>query len=146
MVVVKIDENHNRLAEWRIQAKPAPQNKFAVSYEEETNGNGEAVFRLTEGTWIFTELPPEDDSDLDYEPVVPLYGSQELFVETPGPYTIRFKNNLHVDGCIRVLKQDVPPAGSGDTPFPLQGWRIELQRGWLCRHQWSDRCTGPNQI
>jgi hypothetical protein len=128
VVVIKIDEDHNRLAEWRIKASPASVNKFAVSYEEETNANGEAVFRLTEGTWVFSELPPEDDDDLRYEPVVPLYGSQELYVDTPGPYTIRFKNRLNVNGCIEVLKQDVPPAGSGDTPFPLQGWRIALER------------------
>lgn len=128
VVVIKIDEDHNRLADWRIQAKPGPGNRFAISYEEETNGNGEATFRLTEGKWIFSELPPEDDDDLDYEPVVPQWGTQELNVEEPGPYTIRFKNRLNVDGCIRVLKQDVPPDGSGDVPFPLQGWRIELER------------------
>jgi hypothetical protein len=128
VIVVKIDEDHNRLIDWRIQAKPSSGNKFAISYEEETNSNGEAIFRLTEGNWLFTELPPEDDSDLAYEPVVPLWGSQELKVEDPGPYTIRFKNRLNLYGCINVLKQDVPPTGSNDTPFPLQGWRIEVQR------------------
>lgn len=128
VVVIKIDEDHNRLADWRVEAIPASGNKFAISYEEETNANGEAVFRLTEGNWIFKELPPEDDDDLLYEPVVPLYGSQDLKVEAPGPYTIRFKNRLNVYGCIEVLKQDVPPAGSNDTPFPLQGWRISLER------------------
>ncbi|HRW07146.1 MAG TPA: SpaA isopeptide-forming pilin-related protein [Caldilineaceae bacterium] len=128
VVVIKIDEDHNRLADWRIRAEPASGNKFAISYEEETNGNGEAIFRLTEGKWIFSELPPEDDDDLQYENVIPQWGTQELNVEDPGPYTIRFKNRLNIDGCIRVLKQDVPPADSGDAPFPLQGWKIWLER------------------
>ena len=59
---------------------------------------------------------------------MPQSGSQELSVDTPGPYTIRFKNRLNLYGCIDVLKQDVPPANSGDTPFPLPGWKIELER------------------
>ncbi len=128
VIVLKIDEDHNHLADWRIQASPSSDNKFAISYEETTNGNGEAIFRLTEGNWVFTELPPEDDSDLAYEPVVPLWGRQELKVEDPGPYTIRFKNRLNLYGCINVLKQDVPPAGSSDSAFPLQGWRVQVQR------------------
>lgn len=128
VVVVKIDENHNRLADWQIKAVPSSGNKFAISYEAETNSNGEATFRLTKGDWKFYEYPPEDDDDLAYSPVVPLSGSQELFVDTPGPYTIRFKNRLNVNGCIEVLKQDVPPAGSSDSPFPLQGWGIDIER------------------
>lgn len=128
VVVVKIDENHNRLADWQIKAVPNRNNKFAIAYEATTNNNGEATFRLTEGSWTFYEAPPEDDSDLAYSPVIPLSGEQQLYVDTPGPYTIRFKNRLNVAGCIEVLKQDVPPLGSGDEPFPLQGWGIELLR------------------
>lgn len=127
VVVIKIDEDHNRLEDWQIRAKPSADNDYAISYEETTNGNGEAIFRLTEGEWIFTEETPEDD-DVDYQSVVPLGDSQVLDVEAPGPYTIRFKNKLRIYGCIEVLKQDVPPAGSYDTPFPLQGWRIEVER------------------
>ena len=128
VIVTKIDENHNRLIDWRITAKPGAGNPFAINYEETTDSNGEAIFRLSEGKWIFTEAPPEDDDDLAYTPVVPLTGAQELTVEAPGPYEIRFKNRLNVAGCINVLKQDVPPDGSNDTPFPLQGWRISLYR------------------
>lgn len=123
VIVVKIDENHNRLTDWEIKAAPAADNLFAVSQEATTDANGEAVFRLSEGNWIFTEYPPED---VDYEPVVPTNGRQELEVEAPGPYTIRFKNRLNIYGCVDVLKQDVPPVDSMDTPFPLQGWKISL--------------------
>ncbi|MEZ4868954.1 MAG: SpaA isopeptide-forming pilin-related protein [Caldilineaceae bacterium] len=127
VIVVKIDEDHNHLPDWVITAKPGSGNRFAISHEETTDVNGEAIFRLTEGNWIFTEAPPEDD-DLVYKPVVPEDGSQELKVEAPGPYTIRFKNKLRIYGCIEVLKQDVPPVGSSDAPFPLQGWRIDLYK------------------
>ncbi|MBX3013168.1 MAG: LysM peptidoglycan-binding domain-containing protein [Caldilineaceae bacterium] len=123
VIVIKIDENHNRLVDWEIKATPASDNVFAVSQEATTDANGEAIFRLSEGNWIFTEYPPEDVS---YEPVVPTNGRQELEVEAPGPYTIRFKNRLNIYGCIDVLKQDVPPVDSMDTPFPLQGWKINL--------------------
>lgn len=128
VVAIKIDEDHNRLADWRITAKPGAGNPFAITYEETTDGNGEAIFRLSEGKWIFTEAPPEDDEDLAYTPVVPLNGAQELEVEAPGPYEIRFKNRLNVAGCISVLKQDVPPSTTNDSPFPLQGWRVYLYR------------------
>lgn len=128
VVVIKIDEDHNRLADWEIRAVPAGDNTFAIAYEATTNNNGEATFRLSEGDWLFYEAPPEDDEDLNYNPVVPLAGKQKLTVEEPGPYTIRFKNQLNVYGCIEVLKQDVPPIDSGDTPFPLQGWKIEVLR------------------
>ena len=123
VIVVKIDENHNRLADWEIKAEPASDNVFAVSQEATTDANGEAVFRLSEGNWVFSEYPPED---VNYEPVVPTNGRQTLEVEAPGPYTIRFKNRLNIYGCIDVLKQDVPPVDSNDTPFPLQGWKISL--------------------
>lgn len=123
VVVIKIDENHNRLVDWEIKADPAADNVFAVTQEATTDANGEAVFRLSEGNWIFTEYPPED---VNYIAVVPTNGRQTLEVEAPGPYTIRFKNRLNINGCIDVLKQDVPPVGSNDTPFPLQGWKINL--------------------
>ncbi len=123
VIVVKIDENHNRLADWEIKAQPAAGNAFAISYEGTTDANGEVVFRLTEGNWIFSEYAPDD---VNYTPVVPTNGTQALEVEAPGPYTIRFKNRINIYGCIDVLKQDVPPVGSGDTPFPLQGWKVNL--------------------
>ena len=125
VIVVKIDENHNRLADWEIKAEPGADNRFAVSHTATTDANGEAVFRLSEGKWIFTEYAPED---VNYVPVVPTNGRQELTVEGPGPQTIRFKNRLNIYGCIDVLKQDVPPVDSSDTPFPLQGWKINLLR------------------
>lgn len=125
VIVVKIDENHNRLADWEIKAQPAAGNAFAITHEGTTNANGEVIFRLTEGDWIFTEYAPED---VNYIPVVPTNGSQLLEVEAPGPYTIRFKNRINIYGCIDVLKQDVPPVDSSDTPFPLQGWKINLLR------------------
>lgn len=123
VIVIKIDENHNRLLDWEIKAEPGAGNTFAVSQEATTDANGEAVFRLSEGKWIFSEFPPED---VNYIPVVPTNGRQELEVEAPGPYTIRFKNRINIYGCIDVLKQDVPPVDSNDTPFPLQGWKINL--------------------
>jgi len=123
VIVVKIDENHNRLLDWEIKVQPGAGNLFAVSQDATTDANGEAIFRLSEGKWIFTEFPPED---VNYTPVVPTDGRQELEVEAPGPYTIRFKNRLNIHGCIDVLKQDVPPVGSDDSPFPLQGWKIKL--------------------
>lgn len=123
VIVIKIDEDHNRLLDWEIKATPGAGNVFAVPQEATTDANGEAVFRLSEGKWVFTEYPPED---VNYEPVVPTSGRQELEVEAPGPYTIRFKNRLNIYGCIDVLKQDVPPVGSNDTPFPLQGWKINV--------------------
>lgn len=123
VIVVKIDEDHNRLTDWAIKADPGAGNLFAVSQSATTDANGEAVFRLSEGKWIFTEYPPKD---VNYLPVVPTNGRQELTVEAPGPYAIRFKNQLNLYGCIDVLKQDVPPVGSNDTPFPLQGWKINL--------------------
>ena len=49
VIVVKIDENHNRLTDWEIKAAPAADNLFAVSQEATTDANGEAVFRLSEG-------------------------------------------------------------------------------------------------
>jgi hypothetical protein len=123
VTVIKIDDNHNRLAGWRIYAEP--QSAWDTAKNAITTDDGEAVFRLTPGLWTFSENAP---SGVSATPILPENGRQDLTVTAPGPHTIRFKNRLVNDGCIEVLKQDVPPAGSTDTPFPLPGWQIEVRR------------------
>lgn len=124
--VIKIDDNHNRLGGWRIRAEPGAGNVFAAAKEAVTDdAEGTAVFKLTKGLWIFTEYGP---AGVNYTPVLPNNGRQELNVTAPGPHTLRFKNRLLPAGCIDAIKQDVPPEGSNDAAFPLPGWKIEVRR------------------
>lgn len=129
VIVIKIDADHNLLEDWTIFATPGSGNYFAEEQDEVTNVNGEAIFRLTEGLWVFTEEPPED-AEYGYLPVVPFDGYQELDIEyQEEPIVIRFKNELDYGGCIEVIKRDVPPDGAEfSEPFELAGWAISVLR------------------
>jgi hypothetical protein len=131
VVVLKIDDDHIPLAGWTIVATPGQDNPFARVYKAVTDENGRATFGLPPGHWIFTEEAPPDT--VWWAPVMPVDGIQEFVVEAPGPYIIRFKNNVKVVkyGCIRVTKQDLPPAtekGGASEPFGLPGWPIDVIR------------------
>lgn len=131
VIVLKIDDEHTPLAGWTIVATPGPDNPFNRVYKAVTDENGRATFGLPPGHWIFTEEAPADTAW--WAPVMPVNGVQEFIVEAPGPYTIRFKNYVKVVkyGCIRVTKQDLPPAdekGGTSEPFGLPGWPIEILR------------------
>jgi hypothetical protein len=129
--VLKIDDNHVPLADWVIKASPAAGNWFASPITDTTDENGFANFYLTEGKWVFTEMPPAGQK---YWPVMPADGKQELDVkwnddwgDTPGKISIRFKNRLKFKGCIVVTKTDVPP----DQTMPAYGlpdWKITVKR------------------
>ena len=129
VVVLKIDDAHTPLEGWTMRAEPAHGNWFASPVEVETNGEGKALFELTEGKWIFKEKAP---SGTHYVPVMPDNGMQELNVEWPDdpavelPINIRFKNRLSFKGCLDVYKTDVPP-GEADA-YGLPGWKITVKR------------------
>jgi hypothetical protein len=111
VTVLKINHEHEGLEDWNIKAIPGPGNLFAESTDEDTDINGQAVFTLTPGNWIFKEMQPmkdDDEEDLGpYAPVVPPNGVQTLDVKaSEGPYTITFKNKIK-EGCIRVVKNGV---------------------------------------
>ena len=126
VTVIKIDDQHNLLEGWKIRAEPGKGNWFASPVEAETDVNGEALFSLTEGKWIFKEKAPRDTM---YVPVMPETGVQVLNVEwhDGDGITIRFKNRIFYDGCIEAYKLDVPP--NTDQPsFGLPGWKILVKR------------------
>jgi hypothetical protein len=150
--VLKIDAEHNPLADWTIVATPAKGNYFAQEQEEVTVSGeytGTAVFYLTPGQWIFTEKAPEDHEG-GFRPVIPQTGRQELEVKSaqdraddpttetpirPGvffyngedvDYVIRFKNDTELAGCIEVSKSDVVEEATGS--YPLAGWEISVLR------------------
>lgn len=123
VIVIKIDDNHNRLDGWRIHAEP--HSPWNTAVDVTTTNGGEAIFKIPPGLWTFTEYAP---NNVQATPILPETGKQELNVTAPGPHTIRFKNRVTEDGCIDVLKRDLPPEGSSDTPFPLPGWEIEVHR------------------
>jgi hypothetical protein len=123
VVVIKIDDNYVPQPGWIIRAEPGARNVFALPKEITTNANGEALFILTPGSWIFTEKAPPGVS---YTPVLPFGGHIELNVTAPGPHTLYFKNRIGGgNGCIESTKYDVPPNG---MTIPLPGWRIEVHR------------------
>lgn len=129
VVVIKLDEDHNPLADWVIIATPGPGNLFAEEQRETTDENGIATFTLSPGNWVFSEEAP-DDVDW-WEPVSPADGVQEVDVTAPGPHTIRFKNRIkRGKGCIEVIKRDVPPDSDGgtDESFGLPDWTIQVVR------------------
>jgi hypothetical protein len=125
--VFKIDANHTPLEGWIIRARPGPGNLFAIPQEETTDANGIAVFKLSPGLWIFTEQAPPGTN---YVPVSPPTGVQQVDIQPPGPYEIRFKNRIRVKpkGCIEVIKRDVPPEGVDQPPTGLPGWHIIVER------------------
>lgn len=123
--VHKIDDEHQPLAGWTIIATPGPNDPFNEPQEEVTDENGIATFHLPPGDWTFTEVAPPG---VDFIAISPVDGEQSLRVAAPGPYTIRFKNQLFPrNGCIEVVKRDVPPDGMGE-PFGLEGWPIQVVR------------------
>jgi hypothetical protein len=129
VVVLKIDDEHVPLAGWTIIATPGNDNPFNRVLREVTDENGRATFSLPPGHWIFTEQPPDDVTW--WSPVIPVQGIQEFDVVAPGPYIIRFKNDVKEKpvGCIQVLKTDVPPTdaqGQGAEPFGLPDWPVQV--------------------
>jgi len=156
--VYKIDVNHTPLGDWRISAVPGPGNLFASPQEEETSAavtttlppsdtvvitGGVAVFTLTPGLWIFSEMAPKQDMDEapnSYRPVVPPTGRQELLIDEDTPVDefvyITFKNQL-VTGCFIVRKLAVippddifiPPDAESDLfVYNVGGWGFQLLR------------------
>lgn len=132
VIVTKIDDQHNPLNGWVIRAEPARGNWFASPQEVTTgsgaNNPGEAVFRLTEGQWVFTERAPRG---VTYTPILPASGQQTLNVVwqddgqgNPRPLLLRFKNRVTEYGCIDVYKFDL----FEETSTPLPGWKITLKR------------------
>ncbi len=142
VLAIKMDSNHKLLEDWNIIASPGPKNYFAEEYEGETDANGEVVFELTPGHWIFTEEAP-DDADYKFSPVIPVTGKMELNIESAEDqdedqvddlysYVVRFKNEL-INGCIEVTKFDDASAiteteGFFTEDFPLAGWEISVLR------------------
>ena len=124
VTVTKIDIDHTPLSGWTIRAQPGPNNYFAVPVTATTGISGTAVFSLTKGLWIFSELAPPGTR---YMPIVPLGGRQELVVQPPASYELRFKNQIFRTGCIDVTKVDVS-AELRQSPVPLPGWRIQVRR------------------
>jgi hypothetical protein len=124
VIVLKIDDAHAPLANWRIRAEPGPGNVFAVPVEGRTGADGTITFRLSRGRWVFIEYAPPG---VNFNPILPATGRQELNVVPPGPHRIRFKNDIKENGCIRVIKVDntTSPIATG---FPLAGWGIEVRR------------------
>ncbi len=125
--VLKIDADHTPLEGWIIRAKPGPGNYFAPPQEEKTDANGIAIFKLSPGLWIFSEEAPPGTS---YTPVAPVSGVQQLNVQPPGPYEIRFKNRVKRKywGCIEVIKRDVPPENVDQAPVGLPDWYVKVLR------------------
>ncbi|NJN82504.1 MAG: LysM peptidoglycan-binding domain-containing protein [Caldilineaceae bacterium] len=122
--VLKINENHEGLYDWVIEARPGPGNFFAEVQEETTDRDGYAYFQLTPGNWIFAEQAPEPDNGemkTMFTPIAPPQGKMELDVQPGEPYTIRFKNRLDKDGCLLVEKVD-------DQGYGLAGWGIKVLR------------------
>ena len=124
VTVTKIDIDHTPLSGWTIHAQPGPNNYFAVPVTATTGISGTAVFSLTKGLWIFSELAPPGTR---YMPIVPFGGRQELVVQPPASYELRFKNQIFRTGCIDVTKVDVS-AELRQSPVPLPGWRIQVRR------------------
>ncbi|HQV68902.1 MAG TPA: LysM peptidoglycan-binding domain-containing protein [Thermoflexales bacterium] len=121
--VLKIDEYHNPLKGWTIMARPAPGNLFALPITGTTGVDGVINFKLSPGKWIFMERGPKG---VVYTPIVPQNGIQVLDVKAPGPYALRFKNEVRQLGCIVAAKFDVPE--NGDDAFPLVGWGVKVLR------------------
>ena len=159
VTVYKIDADHIPLGDWRIKAVPGPGNLFASPQEEETEVStttapitgtdgvsptvivtgGTAVFTLTPGLWIFTEMAPKQDMDEarnSYVPVVPPNGRQELLIpddlDADETLTVVFKNEL-VTGCFVVRKlgliPDTTTSVSALAPeYSVAGWGFKLLR------------------
>ena len=131
VIVIKIDDDHNPLVGWTIVATPGPGNTFSEIHEAVTDEEGRATFMLSPGLWIFSERAP--DGVTWWRPIMPPDGVQELVVAPPGPYTIRFKNDVKVvkNGCIEVIKEDVAPLNEDGTQgesFGLPDWPIQVLR------------------
>ncbi|MCC6455532.1 MAG: LysM peptidoglycan-binding domain-containing protein [Caldilineaceae bacterium] len=131
VIVLKIDDDHHPLEGWTIIATPGPGNPFNDVHTAVTDAEGKATFVLPPGPWIFSEQAPAGVTW--WRPIMPPDGVQELIVRAPGPYTIRFKNDVKVVdyGCIEVTKRDVPPAsdkGGQSESFGLPDWPIEVLR------------------
>jgi hypothetical protein len=123
VIVIKVDDEYNPLANWVMRAEPGRGNVFAVAKELTTDNSGQVVFQLTPGLWVFTEKAPKG---VKFTPVIPFNGRLELNVTAPGPHTVFFKNRLTGDnGCIETYKYDEP---SDEVRIPLPGWKIEVRR------------------
>lgn len=145
VTVFKIDADHQPLGDWKIKAVPGPGNLFASPQEETTavttsNGItiGSAVFTLTPGLWIFTEMAPKqsmNEAPNSYIPIVPPNGRQELLIPAPGDleddesFLLVFKNEL-VTGCFVVRKlgltNDEESVLGGS--YNVAGWGFKLLR------------------
>jgi len=130
VIVTKINDAHEPLADWIIRAEPGKGNWFASPVEVTTDANGEAQFRLTPGLWVFKEKAPKG---VTYTAIMPTTGKQELQVKyevddagAPIPQYLRFKNRVTEHGCIDVFKLDVPPDNGASTPLP--GWKMTVKR------------------
>lgn len=125
--VLKVDAEHVPLSGWIIRAEPGAGNRFAVAQEQTTDANGVATFQLSPGQWVFSERAP---AGISYTPISPPTGVQKLDVTVPGPHRIRFKNRIEQQpqGCIEVIKRDLPPANAPQTPTGLPGWYIGVLR------------------
>jgi len=129
VIVIKINELHERLAGWTIRAIPGTGNTHATTQETVTDAEGQAVFELRPGNWIFEEIAP---AGVTFTPIVPTDTTQELnAVYRAEGYLIRFKNRIEEDprGCIIVNKNDqfATEDGSFET-FGLADWHIQVQR------------------
>ena len=150
VTVYKIDADHTPLGDWKIKAVPGPGNLFASPQTETTAATGTvtttvgvsptitgtAVFSLTPGLWIFTEMPPKQEKGEPregYVPIVPPTGRQELLIEEDdGPLTLVFKNDL-VTGCFIVRKlgsvgDDTSAPAALLPAYNVAGWGFKLLR------------------
>lgn len=131
ITVLKIDDDHNPLEGWTIIATPGQGNTFSEVQRAVTDADGYATFLLSPGDWTFSEEAPADVTW--WRPIMPPDGVQSLNVRAPGPYTIRFKNDVKItkDGCIEVTKRDLAPGtdkGGLEESFGLPGWPIQVLR------------------
>jgi hypothetical protein len=100
---------------------------------------GTAVFTLTPGLWIFTEMAPKQDMDDPreaYVPVVPPTGRQELLIpddldplDPADDLVLVFKNEL-VTGCFIVQKLGLTgdDASVLGPDYNVAGWGFKLLR------------------
>jgi len=121
--VIKIDDNHNVLEGWTIIATPGKGNHFALPQQAVTDSSGVASLLLTAGKWVLSEVAPPG---VTYTAVMPPGNLEvELDAAAQQPYVFRFKNRIHLYGCIVVTKFDQPPQGQA---FPLPGWGVTVYR------------------
>lgn len=123
-----IDTDYAPLSGWSVQAAPGPNNDFALAQQTASDANGEAIFTLSPGKWVFTDQAPANITAITVAP--PTGAQQELSVTAPGPYTIVFMHQVDKKpkGCIDVLVEAVPPEGVNQARFGLPGVAVHLLR------------------